>query len=280
MTHSEVRQWRERVLGDRARWEPTLLRVRDESVRVWTGASMGLPLVRRLGARSTAQVLRSLGQLRRQVNGYPLEPASIGRARFLRLAGGAAVAAGIVFTGRTPAFAERGCAAARDWVEANKGRLPTTYDEITAYPMVYRRAIYSELSPVSKSGIWIEHLDRYRAAHPDLSTEQVKVVDAAKAIAANPTHFESGNRPDRALAQLKESAVGSFGKAGAGALLATIGPPEYRSASGAPACECTNEDEYCPDRHYCQYKSSNCSFNDGCGTFGLYVCNGLCDYGG
>jgi hypothetical protein len=42
-------------------------------------------------------------------------------------------------------------------------------------------------------------------------------------------------------------------------------------------CECTDEDAYCPEGFNCGYLAGNCRMTDkGCGTLGLYVCNGLC----
>jgi len=65
----DVRRWREETLGVDAEWAPTLLRVGSERVRAWTGPAMAAPLVRWLGPITTT------------------------------------VAAGLVLTGKTPAFA-------------------------------------------------------------------------------------------------------------------------------------------------------------------------------
>ncbi|SDO96987.1 hypothetical protein SAMN04487905_101286 [Actinopolyspora xinjiangensis] len=285
LDNPQVRYWRAAKFGEDPPNAPTLLRIEGAEARAWTGPTMTPPLLRRLGARSTLRVLRSLGALRRQANGHPLESTesnTLGRAGFLRLGGGAALATGIVLFGKTPALAEQRCAAARRWVEANANNLPTTYDEIIAYPMAYRRAIYAKLSPERRSEFWSRHLRRYRTENPEVTTEQKQVLDEAAAVAANPRNFESRDEPTRAVRNLEENAKAAFGKDESGRVIATLGPAERRPREAAqPACECSNESEYCPDRNYCQYKSSNCVFQDkGCGTFGLYVCNGLCEYGG
>ncbi|SDK44494.1 hypothetical protein SAMN04487820_10810 [Actinopolyspora mzabensis] len=285
LNHPQVQYWRETKFGEQPPHSPTLLRIERTETRAWTGPTMTLPLLRRLGFRSTTRVLRSLGVLRRQANGHPLEstePNTLGRAGFLRLGGGAALATGIVLFGKTSALAEQRCAAAQRWAETNANNLPARYDELVGYPMAYRRAIYAKSSPERKARFWSDHLKRYRTENPDLSTEQREALDEAEAIAANPVNFIPENAPTRAVENVDRKMRNAFGTDEAGRAIATLGPAERRATETAPvACECTNESEYCPDRHYCQYKSQNCSFVDkGCGSFWAYVCNGLCEYGG
>ncbi|ASU77454.1 hypothetical protein CDG81_03070 [Actinopolyspora erythraea] len=285
LDNPRVRYWRTAKFGEQPPNAPTLLRIEGTEARAWTGPAMTPPLLRRLGARSTLRVLRSLGALRRQANGHPLESTesnTLGRAGFLRLGGGAALATGIVLFGKNPALAEQRCAAAQRWVEANANNLPAQYDELVGYPMAYRRAIYAKSSPERKARFWSDHLRRYRTENPDLSTEQRAALDEAEAVAANSVHFTPENAPTRAIENVDRRMRDAFGRDEAGRVIAALGPAERRPSEAAqPSCECTNKSEYCPDRHYCQYKSQNCSFVDkGCGTFWAYVCNGLCEYGG
>ncbi|GAA0593290.1 hypothetical protein GCM10010174_05510 [Kutzneria viridogrisea] len=188
----------------------------------------------------------------------------------------------MILAGRTAAFAERKCAAIDSWIEANKERLPEHYDAIIAYPMEYRMAIFSALSTESKSRFWLEHLNRYRTTHPGLTAEQVKVLDSATAIAGTQSTFERTLDPDmsRRLGDLKEAAVEAFGYNEARALIATLGPPDESAASRAslldkPSCQCSDRDNWCSNNQYCG-KTNNCQRHKGCGSLGLYVCNGLC----
>lgn len=102
LTHPDVLKWRERSLGPRAPWVPTLLRIRGEEVRAWTGISIAIPLARRLGPRSTIRVLHSLGELSRQRTDRTAgeeQNGVIGRGQFLKLSGGVALATGLVLAG-------------------------------------------------------------------------------------------------------------------------------------------------------------------------------------
>jgi len=102
LAHPDVLKWRERSLGPRAPWVPTLLRIRGEEVRAWTGISIVIPLARRLGPRSTIRVLHSLGELSRQRTERTAgeeQNGAIGRGQFLKLGGGVALATGLVLAG-------------------------------------------------------------------------------------------------------------------------------------------------------------------------------------
>jgi len=274
----EVQKWREQALGKKAAPAPTLLRIEAGAVRGWTGKRMSGPLFRRLGARATLRVLHSLGELRHQVNAPPLDQKKDGmltRAQLLRL--GAGVAVGVVLAGRTPAFAEQRHDAAHAWVEANMHRLPQNYNEFCNYPMAYRHAIYSASSPKVKSRLWSEHIAAFRRAHPELSAQQVAALDKSAAMASQVSVF-SGPRPDTALHDLSDTVKKAFGTGTAAALLATLGPAEKGMTPTRPAayCSCTDEDSYCSGGLYCGYNAFNCQRQDGCGTLGLYVCNGVC----
>lgn len=280
LTHPDVRRWRVLARVDDTRSAPTLLRVQGAAVRAWTGGGMSLPLTRRLGLRSTTRVLRSLGQLRRQANGHPLErPGTISRAGFLRIGAGAIVAAGIVFAGKAPAFAEQTCKAARAWVEANKHRLPESYDAIVEYPIAYRRAIFAELRPAVKGRLWTQHVNRYRDSHPGLSTAQIRVIDDIVAVATDPSTFEPNGRQDQILRPLRESVMQAFGHDEARALVATLGTEDEAIGTAvAPDCDCnTKEANYCPVTGVCIHRRHNCVESTfGCGTFWLNRCNGGC----
>lgn len=100
----EVTQWRRTALGKNAPWAPTLIEVNGLSVRAWTGWRMGLRLGRYLGPRTTWRVMQALGEV---ATDHALEASSaveqlpekavdlvvgMSRSRFLKGAGGAAVA--------------------------------------------------------------------------------------------------------------------------------------------------------------------------------------------
>lgn len=284
LAHPDVERWRSRALGSDAPWAPTLIEAdADGPVRAWTrGPVMGLRLATRLGPRSVMQVLSALGELRRAADSEARRSAredsggaAMGRAAFLRLAAGIGAAAGLVLLGRTPAFAAPESAAAR-WARANQERLPQNYDELAAYPMDYRRAITSRLTPEARSRLWVEHLDRSRVAYPHLTAEQRSILDRATALASDPSTFamddaqRSEALPD--LRRLSEQAVAAFGQDEATAMLATLGPTSAETSSKAwsvpddvtvPACECSGDFVIC-----------NCGFCNSCDTFLRGFCFG------
>lgn len=283
LAHPDVRGWLAQAAS--AKDVPTLLAISGDEVRAWTGPRMGIRLARRLGPRPTMRVLRALGDLRRHANGRPLtEPdpsgrAGIGRAQVLRIGAGAVIAAGIVLAGKAPAFADQSCAAASAWVSANRDRLPETYDEIIRYPMVYRRAIYSNLSPAAKSRFWVTHLVRYRDAHPEGSEAQNAHIGELIRVADRASSFT--HKPGSWVKNLSQKTIRLFGSTEAGLLAATLGPAtSSRPAVMEPqviACECSDESDYCDSPAFqCSYRSQSCQFQDGCGFLGFYVCNGLC----
>jgi len=282
LIHPDVRQWRDRALGPDAPSAPTLVRVTGDDVRAWTGKAMAVPLARRLGLRASARVLCALGHLRGQATAVPFErPGVMDRARFFQLCAGLAVAAGVIVTGTTPAFAEKRCATAAAWVAKNKGHLPQTYDEVIAYPMAYRRAIFSALSATTKSQLWSEQLTRYRTAH-QLSSEQSAVIQTGLRL-SRPALFERLGSAEvkRSLDELRKSSGAAFGGPATDALFATLGPAESaKSAADASvgpdnACSCATADSYCGNNTHCQ--SGGCGYSSsGCGTFYAYACDGLC----
>ncbi|MBQ0854820.1 bacteriocin fulvocin C-related protein [Streptomyces sp. BH-SS-21] len=287
LTDPQVQQWRVRALGPEPDWTPTLLKVADEEVRAWTGPAMGVPLARRLGARSGARVLVALGTLRRRAKARSpeaVERAGMGRARFLRLGAGLAVAGGIVATGRSPAFAHQAAERARTWAQKHPEQIPRTYAEFIRCPAAFRNAAYQQLSPAERADLWREQWRRYRAIHGDLTADQIRVLDESLAILddasvfAAPSTAPASERPavHERLEELRISAIRSFGRDDAHGLFASIGSQEpSASRAAAPDCECSTVSDFCVVR--CVYKSCNCLEPIvGCGWLLLYKCNGMC----
>lgn len=276
----DVRDLRERALGPDAPWAPTLLAVRggegagpDTGVRAWTGAALAVPLARRLGPRSSVKVLRALGQARAEAT---TGRGRLGRAEFLRLGGGLAVAGAVLVKGTTPAFArDKDAAAAQEWVGRNADRLPTRYDDVAALPVAHRRAVFQALPAEARSALWVEHIDRWRSAHPGLTPAQARVVDRARAAAADVStfRFERGRRGTEEMLRIDADARAAFEPAASNALLATLGPVE---AAALPDCECNTYSDKCWSSS-CIWVQNSCVRSDsGCGTLWTWSCNGLC----
>lgn len=284
---ADVKQWRAASLGPQAPWAPTLIELRGPEVRAWTGPAMGLRLVRLLGARPTARVILGLGRLRAEAgaNGgaetAQAREGAMGRAQFLRLAaGGTVAAAGLILSGKAPSFAASEATAARKWVARNKARLPDRYDDLVAYPMAHRRAIYAELSPKVRSELWTQQLRRYRLAHPRLSAAQARVVDQAARLAARETTFAHGlitgtESHQQPLRTLSADALRAFGPTQTYALIGVLGDSGQRIRPDYGECGCNINANYaCWGNGNCL--AFACSPVGGCGPFWQWECDGLC----
>jgi hypothetical protein len=283
LAHPDVEVWRHDVFGHDGPWAPTLIKAGPDGVRAWTGAALATHLALRLGPRALTRVLGALGELDR---GGAAAARGLSRARFLRIAAGAGIAAGLVFAGRAPAFAAVKAPAER-WVAANRDRLPRTYDGISAQPVAYRRAIWAELPAPDRSTLWLAHLDRYRADHPDLTADQREVLDRAGVLAADPAIFATV--PSAAarlrMEELQPAALRAFGTDEGRLAFATLGPVGPATAEPAvtvPACTCSVESPFC----VCEGRCTVCAkqggwglcavTTSGCGNFWSYPCDGRC----
>jgi hypothetical protein len=94
----QVYRWREEALGEDAPWAPTLIEVRGEEVRAWTGIRMGVRLSRTLGPKDTWRVMQVLGEMNSGViaGATAMGGRSLSRAQFLKGIGGAAVAISVL----------------------------------------------------------------------------------------------------------------------------------------------------------------------------------------
>lgn len=81
-----MRRWREELLGEEARWAPTLVRISGEKRTAYIGWQMGPQLASALGAKRSFRVLSALGgeQLAESSNQQRAPLRSISRKMFLR----------------------------------------------------------------------------------------------------------------------------------------------------------------------------------------------------
>jgi hypothetical protein len=118
--------------------------------------------------------------------------------------------------------------------------------------------------------LWKEHLNRYRATHPDLLQDQIEIINCAIALLPRVFAEEQGLSAD--LQRLEEAAKQAFSDE-AGAVIATFGPvdPELSRLT----CDCAKESDWCGSNMLCG--SVNCTTTSRCGTFLRYTCNGRCE---
>jgi hypothetical protein len=188
------------------------------------------------------------------------------------------------------------CATIQAWVEANKERLPTTYEGLSRFSVTYRRAIFGTLPADIKSRLWRQHFHVYLANHPNLAPAQIAIVREMHAL-ASPEFFARRSddakrngatdrlraEDDRRLAELEERAAELFSNHELTALMAYLGPAEEErqlqdSNNPLPmgiACECSTSSDWCASGYDCWHASCDV-IRDACGSWWSYDCNGLC----
>lgn len=271
LTDARVQEWTALARPSRTvRRTPSLFRIDGEREQMWTGPALQLRLLRHLGPRGSARVLRALGASRTpEPRGDTTGGHGTSRRRFLQLGVGSAMAVGIMVSGAIPAAADPVAV----WVKAHLDRLPRTYRALVLLPLQYRCAVYQELTPEERSAAWVEHLQACRDALPDLTPEQAAVFDETLVIAADPANFTDDSPPPAAAPELTDRAIAAFGVALARAIFATLGPDEEGDpASPDATCECSTISDFCGG--HCQ--QGGCSQISGCGFLYTYTCNGRC----
>jgi hypothetical protein len=158
LTRADVREWRHSAfcsLDENAPWAPTLLRVRADGVRAWTGPAMGWPLLRALRLPAALNVVGALGRSRYDATHPPMRQTHV-LARLTELGFGAVAAAGLLFTGRLPLPAQPKSGRVNRWIVRHRDELPQHYNELAGYPNQYRSAIYAASPPWLQRRLWLE----------------------------------------------------------------------------------------------------------------------------
>ncbi|MEV0694754.1 bacteriocin fulvocin C-related protein [Streptomyces sp. NPDC050388] len=238
---------------------------------------MAYPLMRRLGPRSALRVVNALGSLKEGASNLSDERPQMGRRAFWRFGAGMSVATALVLAGKTPALAADSQRSALAWVNANRSRLPQTYADVVSHPMAYRRAILQASTPPVRSQLWVEHVRRYRETHLDLTRQQHRVIDSALEVFHDESLFRDSLSAahEQQLRELKDAAIEAFGKLEARALIATLGTEESTTSSAA-YCDCSQSSDWCWFGDCSNLACFTYPTPGGCGTAGVYPCNGLC----
>lgn len=269
LTHPDVRRWRQQAWGGQAAWAPTLIKVQASNIRAWTGMRMGIALMRHLGPQSTMRVLEAVGREWPSRNEGMFDRTGKKVGSILQIGIGFRAMAGSLRMRRSFRAGAPGVDP-RSWAEVNEGLLLLGYNELVKYSTPYRNAILGTLPLEMQSQLWIEHLNRYRAAHPDLLQDQIEVINCA--VALLPRVFAEEQDRSGDLQRLEEAAKQEFGDE-AGAVIATFGPAD--SELSGLACDCAKESDWCGSNMHCG--SADCTTASHCGTFLRYTCNGRCE---
>lgn len=175
------------------------------------------------------------------------------------------------------------CASITAWVAQNADRLPRTYDEVSEYPVPYRRAIFNALPNEEKSELWRTHLQQQlEASDLDLTPEQRRLIEQAMDLASPDLYADKrGGRIARLrMAAFQKAVREKFDSTVARRVfeqLGTDGGGEIKLILvKQPACSCSSISDYCPDGHGCDETAGCNVVADACGTLWTYDCDGLC----
>ena len=126
--------------------------------------------------------------------------------------------------------------AAQAWIDAHRDALPSTLSELSAFPMMVRRAIARALPATQRVAVWREHLEMVcsvsRSGSPEQRALIADIVEQLPHLVGDDlAQAEATFRPfePRLLALLtREEAVEA---------LATLGPPEPPGGIAFPPAE-------------------------------------------
>ncbi|MEU3372126.1 hypothetical protein ACFYM2_23170 [Streptomyces sp. NPDC006711] len=221
----DVRELRAQALGAHAPWAPTLLRASGDETRAWTGFAMAVPLMRTLGPRRTISVVCVLGRMRYDESAPQAAHSGIPSLRVLW--SGTLTAARMLLTGKPPTIAAEENNVAAHWVSAHRDELPRSYDEVTAHPVAYQRAIFDASPPEVRSRLWIEALERDLATRTGVTGPQAALFARAIELARDQRLFRTGRELDsdlcRRLSELRQDALREFERAADRRLLLALG---------------------------------------------------------
>lgn len=165
------------------------------------------------------------------------------------------------------------CQEITTWIAEFRDELPTTLDELSTYPLSYRRAIYGALSLGARTSLWSEHLRSVLLAEPGLRAEQKQlVVEVLYSLERYMVEDASGHelRED-----LRKRAEGLFGADFGREVFATLGPLSLSAEALGVQCSCSVDSDWCNSGYECFTGGCDVT-NFGCGTLWLYSCNGSC----
>lgn len=179
--------------------------------------------------------------------------------------------AGLVLTAGAGAFGgladeePPSCERVQVWMNQNRGRLPSTYADLSSVPWEYRRRAFGALSPQMKATVFQQHLDNVRRLS-SLTREQEEALDRARALVTSRLYSNPSDDLKQQVKDLERTLRAKFPDAQL--LFAHVGPAVERrgshlrwastvsswlhrvsvlTAQQQPNCECSTESDWCSD---------------------------------
>lgn len=157
------------------------------------------------------------------------------------------------------------------------------YSQLSELSKEDRKASFSLMSAEDKSSLWRVQFGLNLARHPEWTEQQRSIVLEAIATVTpqlyqTPRDNNWTRLVDEPVRLLTQKALLVFSKREGAAVFSELGlsdQPKLNHAQKKPsACECAQESDWCSS----QCISSDCTvLIYGCGTLGIYACNGKCN---
>ncbi len=145
---------------------------------------------------------------------------------------GLMVAACVTASENTSLPEDTSAEAIQSWVARNRAHLPTDYDELSRLPWAYRRVVFAELPPATRSALFRTHFERYAQAHPNMSPSQSAVLERAKELMTPDVYALPHESPEwkarvgTPQEELEHQARAVFDRAELARIFAMIGPED------------------------------------------------------
>lgn len=166
---------------------------------------------------------------------------------------------------------------------AQDGEALRRYTELSELSIRDRKVSFNLMGAEQKASLWRVHFGLNLARHPEWTEQQRSIVLEAITMTTPqlytlPKDNNWTRRVDEPVRLLTQKALLVFTKQQGAALFSELGFPEQPRSNHARrpimgGCGCSQESDWCS--HQCV--GAECTvLTWGCGTFGLYACNGTC----
>jgi len=178
------------------------------------------------------------------------------------------------------------------WAANHTASLPSTLEELAAYPEAYRLQIFKALPAAEKSRLWRVQMQRFVADRPNLTAEQRAFVQYASDL-ASPASFEPGANPPelcervaelfpnvedrRAFTKLGSVAAPAFAWRPAAVSLGETVRSRFTTNAQRDNCNCRGQGWCeCSALDFCV--NGDCNQVEECGCIFLGMCNRVCEF--
>lgn len=178
------------------------------------------------------------------------------------------------------------------------------YDALADLTLQERKSLLSTLPASLQQDLWILHLQRFLAGHPELTIEQRSIVyegiglmaagliesrDPNVSVDARVQHLDRRARVTYSRALMAEAFIELGGPSPHRVDVAAANNRPFRATANSEGseCHCASTSDYCDwwcgNNYFCALRMPGprgCTWHLGCGTFWQYWCDGWCCWAG